>query len=373
MAKQLVADRLAVLLPAWDGEVDMLNPPVLTDDAGYSLFGRRVEFPERRAALVEAELEKSQGDYVPDVTAVDEQGRLFIEIRVTHAVDEIKRHRIQSEGVRLVEINLSAITADQTLDLDEFSRVVLDDPSNRVWLSCPPATDDWRESMRDLKARLAIRNREIAEARRLAEVERATILKQAEASVARVECDSRERFRLQRRSRYADALTALPGLVSVASCNARLARLAERDGDQMAALVGSIESDLIREAILEYHCDAWIYQVHPVLWQAEVYRTFVAEKKAGDRFNQKDVAQWMRARFNFQPQLYDLFLAQYAARTSARRSGFSKNRISAWFFTEEENGLIPNFYRPINSLVERLAYVRAVTYVSGAIGEVEVQ
>lgn len=372
MAKQLVADRLALLLPSWNGEAEMPNPPVLMDDAGEPLYGRRVEFPDRQVALIEAVLEKSQGDYVPDVTAMDEHGRLFIEIRVTHAVDEIKRRRIQSEGVRLVEINLSSVTPNQTFELETFSHAVLDDPSNRVWLSCPPATEEWRESMRDLKARQALRNRDLAQSRQLAEEARQLALTQADAEVAKADPKSREHFRMQRRARYEAALRALPGLVSREACEARLAQLELRDRDRMAVLVGGIASDRVREAVMDYHCDAWIFQVHPVLWQAEVCRAFVTGKNCGDRFNQKDVAQWMRAHFEFNQQLYDLFLAQYSARTSARRSGYSKNRISAWYFTEEENGQIPNFYRPINAFIERLAYIRALTFVSGTIGEVEV-
>ena len=371
MAKQLIRERLEVGLPAWDGDLDMANPPLLADDAGQLMAGRRVEFPGRTAILKAVQLEEHQSDYVPDIVADDESGRLFIEIRVAHAVDADKRLKIQSEGVRLVEIDLSAITLDQAADPGFFANAVINDPGNRYWLSCPAATDDWRESMRDLKEAIRLRNEQLAEKRRLeAEASRRGLL-EAEARLAGA-ADARDRYRDKLRAGHAYALAALPELVSPEACEARLVTFEQRDGERIATLVGSIADPEVRRAVLDYRRDAWIYSVHPAVWQAEVYLEFVANKSPGDRFNQKDIVAWVRRRFEFEPQLYELFLAQYKARSHARKSGFRKNRISAWFFTDDENELIPNFYDPINTFVGKLAYLRAVTYVGGILGELEV-
>ena len=372
MAKQLVCEQMRLALPAWDGDIDMPNPPALRDDHGELLTGRRVEFPAQTAILTSVRLEERQADYVPDIAAQDEVGQLLIEIRVTHAVDADKRLRIQSEGIRLVEIDLSSISLDETGDLEVFAHAVLYDPGNRYWLSHPSATDDWRESMRDLKEVIRVRNEELAEKRRMeAQAAQRALLDMQAASVQAAA--SRDRYRDQLRARYESTLAALPEMVSPAACQARLAQLEERDRDRIATLVGSIADSDVRRAVLDHHPDAWIYSVHPAVWQAEIYLEFVASKRPGNRFNQKDLAQWIRQRFEFEPKLYDLFLAQYAARSHARKSGFRKNRISAWYFTDEENGLIPNFYKPINVFVEKLAYLRAVTYVGGVLGELEVR
>src|SRR5690606_6228542 len=102
-AKQLLAEHAAVLLPAWDGEADMPNPPVLADDADGEWTGTRVDYQARRVRLQYLYLEQAQGDYIPDVIAQDDGGELLIEIRVSHAVDDLKRRRIQAEGRRLLE------------------------------------------------------------------------------------------------------------------------------------------------------------------------------------------------------------------------------------------------------------------------------
>lgn len=371
MAKQLIFEQLRVALPAWDGDLDMPNPPSLNDIEGNRLTGRRVEFPARNASLKSVQLEEHRADYVPDISAQDEFGPLFIEIRFTHAVDADKRLRIQSEGIRLVEIDLSSLSHEDAADLEVFAHAVLDEPSNRYWLSCPAATDDWRESMRDLQEAIRLRNDELAEKRRLeAQAAKQAIL-EAKAASANA-ATSKDRYRSQLRARHESNLAALPGLVSPTACQERLLHLERRDRDRIATLVGSIADPEVRQVVLDHHPNAWIYSTHPAVWQAEVYLEFVARRIPGDRFNQKDVTHWIRQRFEFEPRLYHLFLAQYAARSHARKSGFRKNRISAWYFTEEENNLIPNFYAPINAFVEKLAYLRLVRYVGGAVGELEV-
>jgi len=375
MAKQLIADQLALTLPAWDGEHDMPNPSVLMDDTGMMLHGRRVEWPAQRKSLANVRLEESQGDYIPDVIAEDDEGLLLIEIRVTHAVDEIKRRRIQSEGRRLIEIDLSRIKPEQAMDPNSFEHEVLENVANRKWLSCPTLTEVWRERLRDLKLALAERNKEIAEARRIAE--EASKRKDQEWLAARsvntAKSERREEYRLDLRKGYQKELTRLIELTSYETRQERLRFFLDRDRDTFSCMVGSIQNDEIRELLLRFHPDAWIYEAHPVLWQVEVYTHFIADRNAGERFNQRDVARWVRQRHGFEDSLYKLFRAQYEARANARRIGFDKNRITAWYFTDVENGLVPNFYTPINWLIGKFSDLGLLDFIPNMPGEVVIK
>lgn len=105
--------------------------------------------------------------------------------------------------------------------------------------------------------------------------------------------------------------------------------------------------------LARYHSEAWVYQVHPVLWRLRVYRHFIQDRKPGFRFNQRDVAIWVRDQYGIEKSLYRLFIAQYKARCRARMGGFRKQRISAWFLTEQENMAVPNIYLPVNWFVDR--------------------
>jgi hypothetical protein len=375
-AKQLLADHAALLLPAWDGEEEMPNPPVLADDEGGWWAGRRVEFPGRRVRLLDVRVEEAQADYTPDVAAVDDQGELLlIEVRVSHAVDPLKRRRIQSEGKRMVEIDLSTLHPDVLLDEAQLIHWVLYEPSNRCWLSCPEATEAWREAYRDLEVLVAQRNHEIAQERqRQKEIRLARQIADQHTQVQQAERGAnRERFWEQERAPYRQALEELPTLVSLERIETLVAEYQARDQAEAERLIAAIPSENIRQAIRYCGPNAWIYTVHPSLWQAACYHRFVLESDPGSQFNQRDVARWVMQQFGREEELYSLFRAQYAFREKARKAGYRKNRISFWAFTDLENQQIPNFYRPINDFVDRLVYERVLQWVPNILGEVSIR
>jgi hypothetical protein len=64
--------------------------------------------PERRViTLDEVVLEKREGRIIPDVIAMVKGRRLFIEIRVTHAIDQKKLDYIISNNYNVIEFNFS--------------------------------------------------------------------------------------------------------------------------------------------------------------------------------------------------------------------------------------------------------------------------
>lgn len=373
-AKQLLADHAALLLPAWDGEADMPNPPVLADDAGCGWTGARVDYPARRVQLQDLRLEQAQGDYTPDVMAQDDRGELLIEIRVSHAVDALKRRRIQAEGKRLVEVNLSTLSPDVLHDEDQLIEAVLYDPTNRYWLSCPEATEAWRAAYRDLNAQVVLRNQEIAlERQRLEEARQAQLRAAAGAQARRMaQQDNRARFQEQERVPYLELLEELSTLISVSRIETLLADYQARDSGEAEQLINQIPSSEVQKAIRYCGPNAWIYQVHPSLWQAASYHRFVLGQSAGTQFNQRELAQWVMQQFGREEGLYTLFRAQYKFRSKVRSAGIRKNRISFWAFTDLENQQIPDFYKPINAFVDRLIYVGALEQVPGILGQMKI-
>ena len=373
-AKELVAEHADLLLPPWDGEPEMPNPPNLKDDTGQCWYGTRVEFQSRQARLQNVRLEEAQGDYTPDVIADDGAGELLIEIRVSHAVDPLKRRRIQSEGKRLIEIDLSHLDPDVLQDETRLIHAVLYAPENRAWLACPEATDAWRESFRALKAQVAQRNIEIAQLRQHhEEAQRAKerVMEQARAQQAE-RVAQRERYRAQERVPHQEAIEDLPTLVSVERIETLLADYLGRDGEQADQLIAQIPSQTVKQAVSYCGPNTWLYQVHPRLWQAACYHRFVLGQPAGSRFNQRELARWVMQHFGRDEVLFSLFRAQYNFRDRARKAGFQKQRISHWAFTDLENRQIPNFYKPINEFVTRLVYIGALESVPELVGEMRV-
>jgi len=370
-AKQLIADRLRLFLPAWDGwPPDMPNPPSSRDIEGVRHEGFRIDFPGKVTSLVSAEMEARLGGYVPDILARDDEGGLLIEIRVTHAVGETKAERVAADGWRLLEIDLSGMDRDLPHDPEAFEWTVLEDPAIRHWVSHPGAVASWDESKAELEERIFRRNQEIEEARRAKEAaaqqrEDAAALAEKQKSVRR------EYVRLRERQPYLDALAQLDGLTDPARIAALTADLRATAADRVQALLADSEPP-VRQACLSSHRNAWIYGVDPVLWQILATRHFVTSQEPGYQFNQRELANWLRHTFPYDRDLYRLFAAQYAKRADARRAGFPKKRLAFWAFSQHENQRIPDFYAPVNQLVDGWISTGRVLRLAEPIGQCEV-
>ena len=370
-AKQLIADRQVLALPAWLGDlVDMPNPPVARDDTGLRHLGRKVDHPARLADLQHVEVERSFGDYRPDVYARDDVGELLIEILVTHAVDEAKASRVQAHGQRMIEIDLSQLDRDTPHDLAAFEHAVLLDIANRHWISCPDAVEDWLASKHDLDELVDARNREIAQQRE----------EQAQAAAKRLVRDvadakdkagRKAHMRTLLRAKHEDDLAQLATLTAPERID-RILRDSQVEAQTRVGELLDAAPHVVRSVCLRTHHDAWVFGVDPVLWQLLAFQHFVANNPPSSRFNQQEMARWVRMSFHPERALYRLFVAQYASRAEARRAGYAKRRLNYWVFTEEENAQIPNFYEPINDFVRRLEGARLVRLLPTPVGECEV-
>lgn len=352
MAKQIIADRRTLLLPAWAGTPDMPSPLQLKNDAGEVVLGESIHFPVRVAELSRVSVEDAgvARDYRPDLRVEDEEGELLVEIRVSHAVDDLKRRRVQSEGRRMLEIDLSAWPRSLP-DLEALERAVLFGEGNRTWLSHPAAADAWREAWRRLQALVAAMNRGIAAA--------------AKEQAARRQEDPEARRQRFRRPFEAD-LAQLAVLAQPDAVRARLAHWATRDAPELAGALAQIACPALRSAVSCPHPSDWAYQCTPALWKAQVVIRWVLPLKAGDVLNQAAVGLWLRAAVGISPPLWRLFHAQY----SAMREGGAKGlrRPWAWYFSKAENHAIPDHYSPISALMAQLVDVGALRRVPGRWG-----
>ena len=348
MAKQLICEQLRVKLPAWDGAEGMPNPIEVTDDRGGKLRSQRVDFPTRDSLLYRAVAETTVHDYRPDVLAEDAEGELLIEIRVSHAVGDLKARNVRSEGRRMIEINLSGVTATQAEDPAVFEALVLDTADNRSWISCPPATEAWRAARDALALRLTARNRRIAdhEARR-AEIARRRAQKEQERAIWL------DQEKAAFREPYVDDLHYLLQASRPEAVAAKYAALQKRDeakADRLLALI----PELLQPALRSSTGPAWAYQAHYLLWQPALYLQFIDGKPIGHPVSRGELGRWLRATYGVDAVLWRLFMAQWQERQQARQSGRKKWSLFLWYFTEEENRAIPNFFDCITGLIHKL-------------------
>lgn len=370
-AKQLIADHQRLVIPAWTGDlIDMPNPPHARDDDGRLHWGRQVDQPSRSMELHDIEIERSFGSYKPDVIAQDEMGELLIEIRVTHAVGDVKAARVQAQGWRMVEIDLSQLHRDIPHDLAAFEHAVLGDATNRSWISFPEAVAEWQVSKLELDEQVAAKNQKIAQLRD--QMAKAAQTRQEREAQETKDKEGRKAYvRRHKRAKHAEDLDHLMALTSPERIDRILREYRVSAEERVSELLNAVPA-AIRSACLRAHEDAWIFGVDPVLWQLLAHDHFVAKRSPGDRFNQRDVASWVRQSFYPERVLYRLFITQYAARAEAQRAGFAKRRLAYWVFTDEENERIPNFYTPVNEFIYRLESARVVRQLPAPRGEYEV-
>jgi hypothetical protein len=370
MAKQVICEAAEILVPDWTGAGELENPPLAPDIRGQLHEGRRIYVPARTAPLHRTEEEYRYTDYVPDISALDDEGELLLEVRYRHPVDAVKLARVRADGRRMIEIDLSSLNDEDIYDLERFRHAVLEDATNRVWLSKPSAYEQWRESKRELEAMIVERNRQLTV--QWEAMQEAARRRQAEAATDGKDKAARRAYMKRKiREQHAADLAVLMELTDprrVEECLKRWQLDAEGRVSELLDTVGPA----IRAACLRCHPDAWVFGVDPALWQLLAHRHFIPGKPAGTHFNRRDIAAWVRTSFPTLTPLYRLFVEQYRSMKGAQRAGFNKRRLNCWAFTEEENERIPHFYAPINELVSRLEYSKVIRALPSPVGEYEI-
>lgn len=122
MAKELLLGAEALMLPAWtDGEFSIPATELILD---------------QQAAQ---EVRLLDGQMRPDVRVGGKLGdcalpRLFVEVKVSHAVDWKKAATARRNGISMIEIDLSSATDEDVQDHDAFVDMVLRSIDNRTWV-----------------------------------------------------------------------------------------------------------------------------------------------------------------------------------------------------------------------------------------------
>lgn len=333
MAKQVIADHREVLLPAWEGTSETPNPPTRVNSAGETVTGISVDIPARMAALTAVSVEDRTiaVDYRPDVLVRDRDGDLLIEIRVSHRVDSLKQRRVQADGRRMLEIDLSALLVDG-MSLAKLKHAVLYAPNNRNWLSHPVATEAWRENWTKLKVLVAAMDRGIAAGRQ----------EQAQRNAP---------LRARMRAMHAQDLERLASLASPEARSSRLAELQARDAPLVAVALSQLPAAL-QSAVLCPHVGDWAYSAAPALWKAIVVVERILPMHRGNTINHTDLARWVRETFGVPAPIWRLYLAQHAGDMQETGKGW---RPQAWYLTDEENASIPDPEGAVAGLLARLA------------------
>lgn len=124
-AKRLIAEQTELTLPSL---------VVVAENYEYNLVMHDI-IPGKKVSIRKGYNELRHEDVVPDVQLESADGRLFVEIAVTHFVDQEKRQKLRRIGVPTIEIDLSKLAPNAPLDV--IDDVVLTEVSRRKWIYHP--------------------------------------------------------------------------------------------------------------------------------------------------------------------------------------------------------------------------------------------
>lgn len=128
----------------------IVRPKVVVADE----LGPLVVALAQRVDFEKVELEVHQGDVVPDVVCYLGDARLYIEFKVTHAVDDRKRRKLRSHDASVMEIDLSSY---RSRPLTELETVILESAPRTMIQSKLLERGDLKLADRQAKKRDALR------------------------------------------------------------------------------------------------------------------------------------------------------------------------------------------------------------------------
>lgn len=114
-------------------EKRILLPKVQINFYAHDGSHKEVEISnEKFLELDNVVLEKKQGEIIPDVIAYCGNKKLYIEIYVTHKIDDNKRNRIIKDDVSTIEIDLSEV--DRYISKDMLKKILLEETAQKQWI-----------------------------------------------------------------------------------------------------------------------------------------------------------------------------------------------------------------------------------------------
>lgn len=125
MTKEILAEELMIKLPAvyvyfsTEGEFHTgKSPEKLYDEAIYHFD--------------KVYLERRVDDIIPDIILEKNDSKLFIEVYVTHDIDEIKKKKVQSIGISTLRVDLSNLNSMHSRE--ELKNIIVNEVENKKWV-----------------------------------------------------------------------------------------------------------------------------------------------------------------------------------------------------------------------------------------------
>ena len=129
LAKELIQEKRMIKIPPVNCDIFCLDS---NEYEGYSFVERQMR-EEKLLENVEVTLEEKENGIIPDIIIQYENYKLYVEIFVTHKVDDNKIKIVKENDIPMMEIDLSR--EDRMISIEDLSYYLFEDTSNSYWIN----------------------------------------------------------------------------------------------------------------------------------------------------------------------------------------------------------------------------------------------
>lgn len=129
LAKQLISEKKMIRIPLIDCECYFEDS---NEFEGYR-SEKKVIKEEKLLKDVSVYLEQKENGIIPDIIVQFGEHKLYVEIYVTHKVDETKKQIVKQNNISMLEIDLSDV--DREISEEELSKYLFKDTSKTTWIN----------------------------------------------------------------------------------------------------------------------------------------------------------------------------------------------------------------------------------------------
>lgn len=241
-AKQVLLDDRTILVPQVHASVTLFDKEASIEVTAHKNIAEKMVVLD----AVQSEVRGYAG-IVPDIVATVGKKLIFIEVAVTHFVEQEKLQRLEALGYATLEIDLSSV--DEIPSMEDVKRLVLRTPGNRSWLVNP------KQKLLQEQA-------------------------QAEAEV-KLQAGIEE-VRLERKARK--------------EANERYLRLPDEEKLVVELQAANVDMETVAPFIGLRTKGDRSFEVSNKVWQAAIYQRFIHNQQ-GAWVNSADVLDWLSTRF----------------------------------------------------------------------------
>lgn len=87
--------------------------------------------PSKEIIVDDVKLEQKYDNIIPDIVVISNEKTFFVEIFVTHKIDDTKLEKLKKANISTMEIDLSNLEEDITIDM--LSEILMTDNNRKVW------------------------------------------------------------------------------------------------------------------------------------------------------------------------------------------------------------------------------------------------